>query len=208
MKTKRKTILLLLMCLVNVHAGNDDCSSNKKDKLLFNALLHIMDEVTVKIGGENQYTPFTPSVWLALDSVDEGCKSVEETIKCYLIDLKNEELLNKYRAFQDAITLARYNAADLKTIRRQLDDPDFLGQLSVDDGDLKADLWPVVSMFGVMHINLYQRLIELEGDKYNDRHDEVVEFYTKLILRYWKNYRETLIINRSRGIFRFLEKSV
>ena len=146
MKTKRKMLLLLLMCLVNVHAGNDDCSSNKKDKMLFNDLLRIMEVVTDKIGGENPYTPFTPLVWLALDSKDAGCKSVEE-IKCYLNKLKNEELLKKYRAFKDAITLAKYNAADLKSIRWQLDDPDFLGQMLVDDGDLRADLWPVVSMF-------------------------------------------------------------
>ncbi len=198
MKTKKKLLLLWMwMFLLNVAAGRD-CSSNKRDKTLFTVMLRFSDAIGSFLPGD----PVTPLLWIWNDLFDEGGKSAEAVIQCYISNYHNARLWNMAHVYKNRIENATTCQA-LKATKDSLEDPNMLGEMLVTQDYLKTAIWPVLPFWARLHIFLYRRLIQCEGPvgytKYADKHDEYVEFYAKLILRYWKPFRETLIQDRYEG---------
>ncbi len=206
MKTKIKMLLLLLMCLVSADAckrngPTENCSSGESDMILFKFFSRITDAVIGFIPGGSFISVIKG---MALDVILEdigGGISVNEIILCHLSNYANDKLWNLYGVYKDRILLAIQlnDTKSLQNTRKGMESSEALAGLVVDQDYLKSAVWPVLFPIALLHLKLYQRLMVLDGskrDQYADKHDEYVEFYAKLILRYWKPFREKLMKDR------------
>ena len=164
------------------------CKTGEENDAASAVALRVVESILTIPSPLNVVAFWVPLLWIPLDVAG----SVEESIRCHLQNYHKERLWNKAKLFRDEIAQAR-TLRELERIRLDMEDSDMVGELVVDSNELKSAVYPVLPFWANLHITLYKALIGLGGSKYNYKHDEFVEFYAKLILRYWRHYRMDVV---------------
>ncbi len=202
MKIKEKMLLLLLMCLVIVNGENQDCSHNNEEKAMYDRILRMSDAIGSVVPGVGAITAMG---WMWSDQQDDG---VVQTIKCYLHNFNQDKLwdtyLNQISFLKEPVK--NHDIQTLKERRKDLEAIHIPALISSKDY-LQASAWPVLMYYARLHLSLNLLLMPEPNDSkyalHAHKHDEYVEFYAKLILRYWKPFREYFIEQRYKGTFMF-----
>jgi len=173
----------------------NDCdgwqSGSESSKLVFTVALRISDILTSSITN-----PLSSVLWLALDLSNQEKTNYEKIVNCYLRKYHSSKMFSTYRLHDEEITdaAANFDTLELENIRKRMESANNMAEVMTEDSSIKAAIYPGLMYWAVVHLRVYKQLINLNGSyKYKLKFDEWTIFYTKLLLRYWRPYRDVLI---------------
>ena len=175
--------------------GQRDCDFSGGDKAVFDALLKVSNAVLAFV----PYVGDTVNLVLETKSIfDDNGRSMYNIIQCHLQNYHFTRLLSIAETIENEIDNVQ-TSCQLEGIREKIESPVTMGELLTDDKSIKAAVYPILTTWAGIHLKLYKKLIAKEGNKYAAKNDEYVEFYAKLILRYWRYYKDEVLNDVVRG---------
>ena len=188
-----KILFVVLMTLQN--ALGRDCNFSGGDKAVFDATLKLSNAALafVPVAGD------TFNYVLELKNIiDDDGRDMFDIIQCHLQNYHFTRLLGIISTIENDIDNAK-TSCQLENIRQDIESASTMGELLSNDKSIKAAVYPILSTWAGIHLKLYKKLVAKEGNKYAAKNDEYVEFYVKLILRYWRYYRDEVLQDSIRG---------
>ncbi len=175
--------------------GLRDCDFSGGDKAVFDAALKVSNAILAFV----PYVGDTVNLVLETKSInDNNGRSMYDIIQCHLQNYHFTRLLSIAETIEYEIDNVK-TACQLEDIREKIESPVTMGELLIDDKSIKAAVYPILTTWAGIHLKLYKLLIEKKGNKYAAKNDEYVEFYAKLILRYWRYYKDEVLKDVVKG---------
>ncbi len=172
-----------------------DCDFSGGDNAVFDAALKVSNAVLAFVP---YVGPTTNLILVTKIIFDDNGRSMYDLIQCHLQKYHYTRLLSMAETIENEINNVQ-TSCQLESIREKIESPVTMGELLSNDKSIKAAVYPILTIWAGVHLNLYKRLVAKEGNKYAAKNDEYVEFYAKLLLRYWRYYRDQVLKDSLKG---------
>eukprot|EP00088_Acartia_fossae_P014974 TRINITY_DN180_c0_g1_i3.p1 TRINITY_DN180_c0_g1~~TRINITY_DN180_c0_g1_i3.p1 ORF type:complete len:440 (-),score=31.96 TRINITY_DN180_c0_g1_i3:169-1488(-) len=123
-----------------------------------------------------------------------GSNDAAKQIICYLNKYHEDRLAQNFEQFSRALKLRKNSRSRLDNLRQQMAQIQVTTSLQSGTESLRAAIYPMISMWTVLHIGVYKQLISKTTNS-NTRQslkqesDQWLIYYSKLLLRYSRSAR-------------------
>jgi len=134
-------------------------------------------------------------LWFWKDQQQRGGPPIHDIIRCHFQEHHKSSLFSKLDLLSQRAKDADTND-DLERVREEIEHIDVMSELTRPGENYHAGTYPVLAPLAELHLTVYknlatrpQRVRSLSQD-YKEEHDKLKIWYTKMLLRYWKAYRD------------------
>eukprot|EP00088_Acartia_fossae_P043207 TRINITY_DN454_c0_g1_i10.p1 TRINITY_DN454_c0_g1~~TRINITY_DN454_c0_g1_i10.p1 ORF type:complete len:429 (+),score=12.75 TRINITY_DN454_c0_g1_i10:81-1367(+) len=191
----------LIMHFVHVSSGTSGCTdTNQEDSLDWQTAISVSLRVVGMVTSIVPMGPLPGAFWIAFDlgfadGNSNNNSSDAREILCFLEKYHADRIATKFDSFSQALKVRRDNHTRLDDLRHQMGQIDVVTAIKSSFRSTQAAIYPMISVWATLHLGVYKQLIYLTPSNntkvtLSRESDQWLIFYSKLLLRYSRSYKE------------------